>query len=175
MDPEFNVIELSFGISKIFFNPESAKKISVTTIFPSSTNTSTEALSTNTRTLTTSPIAYGDSCLFANSSSKSTLPAQEASETFKEKEGNSADIAVLFHQMLKTAKINSDFAFIRSRYLGEFPKKVPMIDWFDKLILMITNENDTIWIDPYYRTAKFGTLPNQVQGVDALVFNNKNE
>lgn len=97
------------------------------------------------------------------------LPGQTASETFKEKEGNSADLGVLFIKMLKQANINSFPALIRNRHHGDFPRKVPMADWFDKMIAMVVDNKDTLWVDPSSRTSKSGTLPLEDQGVDALV------
>ncbi len=41
------------------------------------------------------------------------------------------------------------------------------------MIVMLVNENDTLWVDPSSRTSKFGTLPVEAQGVDALVIAGK--
>lgn len=103
---------------------------------------------------------------------ESIFPYQNTSVTFKEKEGSSADIALLLFKMLKFVKIECNLAFIRSKSLGPYPREdVPIIQWFNKLLLVVSNKNDTIWIDPLYRTIKLARLPDEDQGVAALLFN----
>lgn len=102
-------------------------------------------------------------------SSSASLPAQTALETFKERNGNSADLAVLYHEMLKQLKIKSCLAVLRTRHQGAFPREVPMSNWFDETIVLLPDEGDTVWINLSSKTSQFGILPVANQGVDALV------
>src|SRR5262245_4950250 len=78
-------------------------------------------------------------------------------------------MAVLYHHILKRVKITSNLVLLREKQNGDFPREVPMSDWFDRLIVVLTNDSDTLWIDPASRTSRFGELPVHDQGVEALV------
>jgi len=82
--------------------------------------------------------------------------------------GSQAEAALLLGAFLKAADIPCEYFLISTRDNGEVIQSLPALFYFNRLLLAIRIDSDTIWIDPYYQGAPIGVLPFEDQGVEGL-------
>ncbi len=93
----------------------------------------------------------------------------EAKRIFDRRNGTSAEVSGVLYAMLKAVNIKATPVLVPDREkVSEIPN-VPMLDWFDHLMLKVDLDNEKIWLDPSYETNKIGHIAEKYQGVDGLL------
>jgi hypothetical protein len=75
------------------------------------------------------------------------ISEQGIRDTFKNKAGNSADINLMLHEMLKHAGIKADFAFISTKSNGSIITNYPIISQFNHIIVIIEIDEKKYLLD----------------------------
>jgi len=93
----------------------------------------------------------------------------EAERIFDRRNGTSAEVSGVLYAMLEAVDIKATPVLVPDREkVSELPN-VPMLDWFDHLMLKVDLDNEKIWLDPSYETNKIGHIAEKYQGVDGLL------
>jgi hypothetical protein len=93
----------------------------------------------------------------------------EAERIFDRRNGTSAEVSGVLYAMLKAVDIKAMPVLVPDREkVSEIPN-VPMLDWFDHLMLKVDLDNKEIWVDPSYETNKIGHIAEKYQGVNGLL------
>jgi len=82
--------------------------------------------------------------------------------------GSQAEAAMLLGTFLNLIDIPFDYVLISTRDNGEPIKTMPALFYFNRLLVAARIDQDTIWIDPFYRGAPLGVLPFEDQAVEGL-------
>ncbi len=88
---------------------------------------------------------------------------------FDRRNGTSAEVSGVLYAMLKAVDIKSVPVLVPDRTKVSDVPDVPMLDWFDHLMLKVDLDNKEIWLDPSYETNKVGHISEKYQGVDGLL------
>ncbi|MFQ6032787.1 MAG: transglutaminase-like domain-containing protein, partial [Candidatus Zixiibacteriota bacterium] len=93
----------------------------------------------------------------------------EAKRIFDQRNGTSAEVSGVLYAMLKAVGIKTTPVLVPDREkVSEIPN-VPMLDWFDHLMLKVDLDSQAIWLDPSYETNPIGHIAEKYQGVDGLL------
>lgn len=90
-----------------------------------------------------------------------------APETLRRGFGDCKDQAALLHTMLQQAGIPSHLVLVRTRRLGHLQALAPSLRAFDHVILYLPSLD--LYLDPTSPHHGLGSLPERLQGADALV------
>jgi len=75
------------------------------------------------------------------------ISEQGIRDTFENNEGNSADINLMLHEMLKHAGINAHFAFISTKDHGEVITNYPIIQQFNHIVVIVELNEQKFLLD----------------------------
>ncbi|MCP4581834.1 MAG: DUF3857 domain-containing protein [candidate division Zixibacteria bacterium] len=82
--------------------------------------------------------------------------------------GSQAEAAMLVGTFLNLIDIPFDYILISTRDSGEPIKTMPALFYFNRLLVAARIDQDTVWVDPFYRGAPLGVLPFEDQAVEGL-------
>ena len=82
--------------------------------------------------------------------------------------GTQAEAAAIMFALFKKLQIPVTPFLIATRDAGEPLTNLPALFWFDRMLLNVELEKDTIWIDPSYQLAKMDILPFEDMGVKGI-------
>jgi hypothetical protein len=89
--------------------------------------------------------------------------------TDKVQYGDCKDQSALLVAMLREAGIDAELALVRTRDRGSLNTAIVSPGGFNHCIVHLPGEGADLWLDPTAKHHCLGTLPWQVQGVDALL------
>ncbi|KPL03522.1 MAG: hypothetical protein AMJ73_06705 [candidate division Zixibacteria bacterium SM1_73] len=98
----------------------------------------------------------------------------ETKRVFDRRNGTSAEVSGVLYAMLKAVDIKGTPVLVPDRKKVSKVPDIPMLDWFDHLILRVNLAHQEIWLDPSYETNKIGHIAEIYQGVDALLIQKSN-
>ena len=82
--------------------------------------------------------------------------------------GSQAEAAMLVGSFLNLVDIPFEYTLISTRDNGDVIESLPALFYFNRLLITARIEQDTIWIDPFYRGSPLGILPFEDQDVSGL-------
>jgi hypothetical protein len=82
--------------------------------------------------------------------------------------GTQAEAGAILYAMLQRLAIPSTVYLVATKDAGDPLMQLPALFWFDRMLLAVTLEYDTIWIDPLYQLAQMDILPFEDQGVKGM-------
>ncbi len=82
--------------------------------------------------------------------------------------GTQAEAAGILLALFERLEIPSAPYLIATRDAGEPLAYLPALFWFDRLLIAMYAEEDTVWIDPNYQSIQIGIVPFEDQGARAL-------
>jgi len=83
--------------------------------------------------------------------------------------GSQAETAMLIGTFLNVVDISFDYVLISTRDNDEVIKTMPALFYFNRLLLAVNIDQDTIWVDPFYRGSPLGVLPFEDQAIEGLI------
>ncbi len=93
----------------------------------------------------------------------------EAQTIFDRRNGTSAEVSGVLYAMLKAIEIQTTPVLVPDRQKAWKIPDVPMLDWFDHLMVKVDLDNQEIWLDPSYETNRIGHVAERYQGMDGLL------
>jgi hypothetical protein len=93
----------------------------------------------------------------------------QAEETVEKLYGDCKDQSVVLATALREAGIGSHLVLVRTADRGRFEEPIPMIGYFNHVIVAVDIERRTIFLDPTCKTCSFGVLPHILQGAHGLI------
>lgn len=101
------------------------------------------------------------------------LSSTGADKTLAERQGTSADQALLLQAMLKPLKIKSQLVWATDRREGRPDLSVPNPFWFDHVLVAVDVDGEKVYLDPGDGDLAFGGLTPYVEGTAAMVMDKK--
>lgn len=86
-----------------------------------------------------------------------------------EKLGDSRDKAAFFAALLEKAGFHPDLALLSTVGNGEVIQNLPVPFAFNRMVVRVTDENKTLWFDPYVSGCSFAYFPPEDQGREAFL------
>jgi hypothetical protein len=82
--------------------------------------------------------------------------------------GTQAEASSIMLALFKKLQISTKPFLIATRDSGEPIMSLPALFWFDRMLLNVEFDNDTLWVDPSYQLTKMDILPFEDMGVKGL-------
>ncbi len=110
---------------------------------------------------------------FANKKGKTIMPSQPLKKTFQSKEGNVADINLLFTAMLRKIGIDADPVMLGTRENGKVHTSTPLMREYNYLVVRVKLKDKTILLDASQNMLGFGVLPEDCLNGSGRVLNSE--
>lgn len=91
-----------------------------------------------------------------------------ANEALERGRGTQGEAAALLYILLEKLKVPATPYLVATHDAGDPLPDLPALIWFDRLLLKVALDSDTLWIDPLYQIPQMGILPFEDQGARAL-------
>ncbi len=85
--------------------------------------------------------------------------------------GDDRDKSALLYALYKKEGVHPQLALISTLNNGKFSAHFPVPSVFNRVLVGVTHNGETLWLDPFVQNAPFGYLPPEDQGRTAFLLN----